>query len=57
MQSHKLHIISEFAKDRHPYLELPFIEKYDPTEVLNRYNLIHIERCFMLFLIGLSQSC
>jgi len=33
MQSHKLHIVSELSKDRHPYLELPFIDRYDPTEV------------------------
>ena len=33
MQSYKLHIVSEHSKDRHPYLEFPFADRYDPTEV------------------------
>lgn len=33
MQSYKLNIVSEHLKDRHPYLELAFNERYDPSEV------------------------
>jgi len=33
MQSYKKHIISEHLKDRMPYLELPFNDRYDNTEV------------------------
>lgn len=33
MQSYKLHIVSEHLKDRHPYLELEFKDRYDPSEV------------------------
>ena len=34
MQSFKLHIVSEHLNDRYPYLELPFNERYDKTEVI-----------------------
>jgi len=35
MQSYKLNIVSEHLKDRHPYLELAFNDRYDPSEVHN----------------------
>lgn len=31
MQSYELHVVSEHLVDRHPYLELPFPERYDPS--------------------------
>ncbi len=34
LKSYKLNIVSEHLKDRHPYLELPFNDRYDPSEVL-----------------------
>ncbi|KRX00211.1 Armadillo-type fold [Pseudocohnilembus persalinus] len=33
MQSYKIHVVSEHLKDRYPYLELPFRERLDKTEV------------------------
>ncbi|KAM3136015.1 hypothetical protein pb186bvf_011820 [Paramecium bursaria] len=33
MQSYKLHIVSEQLKDRHPYVEPEFKQRYDPSEV------------------------
>lgn len=36
MQSYKLHIVSEHLKDRHPYLEPDFNDRYDPSEVKNK---------------------
>eukprot|EP01017_Pseudomicrothorax_dubius_P022976 TRINITY_DN24717_c0_g1_i2.p1 TRINITY_DN24717_c0_g1~~TRINITY_DN24717_c0_g1_i2.p1 ORF type:complete len:497 (+),score=80.92 TRINITY_DN24717_c0_g1_i2:36-1526(+) len=33
MQSYQLHIVSEHLKDRHPYLEAEFRDRYDPTQV------------------------
>ncbi|EGR27544.1 hypothetical protein IMG5_194070 [Ichthyophthirius multifiliis] len=33
MQSFKLHIVSEHLKDRYPYLEAEFNDRYDKTEV------------------------
>ena len=59
MQSHKLHIVSEHSKDRHPYLELAFIDRYDPTEVAPLVpSLTHIVliRSSMLSSIVRSQS-
>lgn len=35
LHGYKKHIVSNFLKDRHPYLEKPFIERYDPTEVFH----------------------
>ena len=32
---YKKHIVSNFLSDRHPYLEKPFNERYDPTEVFH----------------------
>lgn len=29
------HIVSNFLKDRHPYLEGPFKDRYDPTKVFH----------------------
>lgn len=29
------HIVSNFLKDRHPYLERPFKDRYDPTKVFH----------------------
>jgi len=34
LKSYKLNIVSEHLKDRHPYLELPFNDRYDPSEVI-----------------------
>jgi hypothetical protein len=34
MQSFKLHVVSEHLKARHPYLELEFRDRYDPSEVI-----------------------
>lgn len=33
MEDYKINIVSEHLKDRHPYNELPFNERYNPTEV------------------------
>ena len=33
MQSYELHIDSNVLKERHPYLELPFEERYDCSRV------------------------
>ncbi|CAK69189.1 unnamed protein product (macronuclear) [Paramecium tetraurelia] len=33
MQSYKLHVVSENLKDRHPYVEPDFKDRYDPSEV------------------------
>lgn len=33
MQSYKIHVVSEHLKDRYPYLELPFNDRLDYTEV------------------------
>jgi hypothetical protein len=33
LKSYKLNIVSEHLPDRHPYLELPFNDRYDATEV------------------------
>ncbi|KAL4510611.1 hypothetical protein ABPG72_004765 [Tetrahymena utriculariae] len=33
MQSYKLHVVSEHLKDRYPYLEADFNDRYDNTEV------------------------
>ena len=33
MQSYDLHIDSDILKDRHPYLDLPFEERYDASRV------------------------
>jgi hypothetical protein len=33
MEDYKINIVSEHLKDRHPYNELPFNERYDKTEV------------------------
>ena len=33
MQSYELHVVSAHLKDRHPYLELPFNDRYDSTRV------------------------
>jgi hypothetical protein len=33
MQSYKLHSISEFLNDRHPYIDPEFNDRYDKSEV------------------------
>jgi len=33
LKSYKLNIVSEHLQDRHPYLELPFNDRYNPAEV------------------------
>ncbi len=33
MQSYKLYVVSDHLKDIYPYLELPFNDRYDKTEV------------------------
>ena len=33
LKSYKLNIVSEHLQDRHPYLELPFNDRYNPSEV------------------------
>ena len=33
MEDYKINIVSEHLKDRHPYNELPFNDRYNPTEV------------------------
>ena len=33
LKSYKVNIVSEHLKDRHPYLELPFNDRYKPSEV------------------------
>lgn len=33
MQSYKLHVVKENLESRMPYLELPFNDRYDKTEV------------------------
>lgn len=35
IHGYKKHIVSEFLKDRHPYLEPPFKDREDPTEVFH----------------------
>ncbi len=40
MQSYKLHIVSEHLKDRHPYLDLPFNDRYDSSEVILLFDYI-----------------
>lgn len=58
MQSYKLNIVSEHLKDRHPYLELAFNDRYDPSEVHNYKKLKKIKFLICKFkkLIGLF-SC
>jgi hypothetical protein len=34
MQSYKLHVASSHLKDLHPYIEAPFNERYDASEVI-----------------------
>jgi len=46
MQSYKLHVVSENLKDRHPYVEPDFKDRYDPSEVI----LILKNRFIMQFL-------
>ena len=49
LKSYKLNIVSEHLQDRHPYLELPFNDRYDPSEVgffnLIIYKFRFIEQC------------
>lgn len=33
MQSYELHIDSDVLKERHPYLDLPFEQRYDSSRV------------------------
>jgi len=33
MEDYKIHVVSEHLKDRHPYLEAPFNDRYDEVEV------------------------
>lgn len=35
MQSYQLHVVSEHLKDRHPYIEAPFNDRYDPSDVFH----------------------
>ena len=45
MQSYKLHIVSENLKDRHPYVEPDFKDRYDPSEVLHIIKIRYIMQC------------
>ena len=33
LKNYKVNLVSEHLKDRHPYLELPFNDRYDSSEV------------------------
>jgi hypothetical protein len=33
MEDYKIHVVSEHLKDRHPYTEAPFNDRYNPIDV------------------------
>lgn len=54
MQSYKLNIVSEHLKDRHPYLELAFNDRYDPSEV-HKYKKIQKAKFIICKLLKILQ--